>query len=551
MFKGQPTSHKNSLIFKRNCLRLIDCSSSLTNTSTANIKLIFVLNSIVTFSSRILCNTNNRPLTFLYLLLTISNAYGLSSSTANEINGNKPYLLLSDGVTKLTNLDELLGFKMPKRDGASGSEWIDTQMAGTVLMAPVGMKYSDVEPLIIVDGSLHTPSGLIVGDEDGDADIVENTNVTGKMKATWYNAGVVVPASDLGQTLLSCGGPYTLNIEIPNEVNVNTKYGTPNSNAYGTHAGLTYTFMSSKASICYLQPASMKVNSGSVLATSLSSKFPYQSELNPGGYNPITWKYDNITGIHKGFKVTAGFPTTGFKRAEFSIIGSGNNQQHYRCSSLDNGGKITLSGNGNSELGTNCKVTYNSITKADFTAGGTTPTITMEYNLNGNDWVEIGKYTIPNPVRWAIGKGELKYGNTNSLANSTQFAVLDACRNVANGSTTWQQAGGLNDADKLFRQAFLYRRDELTNSSMADRTKKPEGMAVDRVSNYYSRDVDGTFMGEWGYMFDYKGSGWSAQTLYWTAESWSPIYQFYVDMRGLVGVAHPKVSGSVAICRGE
>lgn len=192
-------------------------------------------------------------LLLLATLLSVNLAYGVISVTSlNTIQGRKPYLLLSDGKTILTDLNELLGFSMPKQDGTAGTEQIKASMANNIIKAPNGMKYADVITFVKADGILHNLKNLIVADADGDAIIANNTKVTGQIRATWYKAGMVVPASDLDKPLEACEGPYTLKIEIPTPISANTAYGNPRTNVYGTHPGIIYTFMSENEEACYL-----------------------------------------------------------------------------------------------------------------------------------------------------------------------------------------------------------------------------------------------------------------------------------------------------------
>jgi len=481
-------------------------------------------------------------LLFLILVVNRANA-ALSSTTANSIQGNKPYLLLPDSVTKLNNLNDLLGFSM--WDGTYESNGvtkhmvrIDASMANNVLTAPSGMTYSDVVALVNVNGNLENLMNITVNDDDGDAAIASNTNVTGAMRATWYNDGVAITSAELGQTLTACSGPYTLKVEVPSAVSANTTYGDPNTNAYGTHDGITYTFEPNEKIICTIQPKDLTVYPGTD-----SSSVKYAS-----GYNSSTWQRA------KGFKVSAGFPTTGFVNAVFKIIGSGSDQSKYRCSSPDNGGKITLSGAASKVLGQNCVVTYNSATKTAFVAGGV-PTITLEYNTDNNGWVVVDSYAIPIPSKWAIGYGMMNYGNMSSLSNSSSFDTLNTCRVMVDGNaspmTLKTQVLDMTNEGKAWRQKYLYRRDELTNSPLADTTNYPENSSTYIVANYYSRDI-GTFMSEWGDVANYDSSPWSTPAkIYWTAEAYSTVYQLTVSSNGYVGFAYANYPVTGAICRGD
>ena len=436
---------------------------------------------------------------------------------------------------------------MPKRDGNGGLEQIDISMAEMALTAPAEMKYSDVITSVTADGQPHLISDVTaVDDDDGDASIVENTLIEGEIRATWYDGEIAV--SDLNQTLNECGGPYTLKLEIPTEVKIKTTYGAPNTNWYGTSTEVVYTFMPNNIKICYLKPLSMQTYTNANGAYIIK----YDS-----GYNPKTWV------PNKGFKVEAGFPTTGFKGAEFSIIGSGNDQRKYRCRLKKGNGKIELSGTSSEALGENCTVKYISIKKSEFMAGGETPEVVMDYNqgtADNPDWrIEVDSYTLPEPSKWAIGRGNLVYGNGVNFTSSTKFPALDACRALVESDEVTAMeaeeylamATGQGDKDKTLRQRYLYRREELTNSPYADPTNYQEDTGPNYSANHFSRDVDGTFMGEWGYIQDYVDSGWSVNQYYWTAEKHSDKGQFDVLSAGYVGYAKPDLSDGIAICRGD
>ena len=234
---------------------------------------------------------------FTSLLIASNSANAaLTAVTANTIHGTAPYLVLSDNVTKLTNLNELLGFTMP--DGSGGTTQINA--GTTTLTAPTGMKFSDVKLAVTANNVANAITNATVGDDDGDAAIAANTSVTGSILAVWKDNGTVV--TNLNDTLTSCGGPYTLEVSIPTAVSANTTYGQPKTNSYGTSPTITYTFLANGQGICYVKPKDM---------TSYGTPA-------------------SVFEVGKGFKANAGFPTTGFNKAVFSLIGSGGDQKNYR-----------------------------------------------------------------------------------------------------------------------------------------------------------------------------------------------------------------------------
>ncbi|QIQ21499.1 hypothetical protein [Zophobihabitans entericus] len=479
-------------------------------------------------------------LSFISLLsINRTNAESLTL-TSEVIQGNKPYLKLSDG-TELTSLNQLSGFSMPNRDGTPGTEQIDVSMAGTVLIAPVGMKFSDITAIVSTTGAselLSSTTQLSVDDDDGDAGILDT--ILGTAKVEWKNNGVTVPLSAQNQIMPKCEGPYTLEITIDGEVSANTMYGYPRTNNYGTNPTITYTFTPAGGpEICYIGTGEM-----SQFYTGTSDNLKYTI-----GYNPALW--EKTGNVHRGFSVKAlnqaavAYPTTGFDKAVLKLMGSGTDQNNYRCTKGAGASWVDLSGSASTALGENCQITYNSTAKPT-----TAATINMDYTVDGGlTWIPMNSYTIPVPMKWAIGKGLLQYGNTGSVSTSTAFPVLDACRTVgpnADNGTTTPSDMGMTEANKEFRQQYLYRRDELTNSP---RTVAAEGSAPPLGQDYYSRDADGTFMGEWGRVANYAGSPWSGTIGYWASEAWSTVNQNVVSTDGKSDYSHPFKSYA-AICRG-
>ncbi len=469
---------------------------------------------------------------------SLAHANSLVAITINTVKGTEPYLLFPDEKTKINNSDQLKGFLMwdgtYNSSGSKNMVQVDATMSNNLFKIPNGMTYNDIITLIPPDGSLHDLTGTKVGNDDGDAANPQNTNVTGQMSATWFKNGVQVAANELNQTLSACGGPYTLKVDVPTEVTANTTYGDPNSKLYGKHAAITYAFLESNLTPCYLKPQSMTTYTGTEGQT---IKFA-------NGYNSKTWEPD------KGFKANSPFPETGFYKAQFDLILPGSDQSVYRCTSTDNGGKITLSGAASTTLGQNCSITYNVQRKSEFIAGGKTPTIDLEYNINGN-WEKVGSYTIPTPKKWAISTGLMKFADSAYLSNSKTFPVLDACRLVVDGSnspaTTLEQVQDMSEAGKAWKQKYLYKRNELTNSPL---TKYDELSQAPVPVTYFSRDADGTFMGEWGTLPDYTGSNWDATAYMWQIEFWSTYWVFVVGKHGGISYSSLELLRSTP-CRGD
>lgn len=439
----------------------------------------------------------------------------LSATTAKTIRGNAPYLVLPDN-SELTNINQLFGVSFPKAAGSEEKIELSASESNTIIHISEGIKFSEVITAVLADGNPYSITGATVVDDDGDADILSDASIVGNITATWYNGTIAgnYAVTDLNQVMPVCEGPYYLRVRTPTVVQISTKYGTPRSKLYSSQT-TTYTFSMSKHGICYVQP-NLAVYSGSTRATTANSKWPYQNESNPGGYNPNKWVYQN--GMHLGFKTDTGFPTTGFNKASFNLVGAGNDQSKYLCE-LDGSNSenwVTLSGTASKTIGQNCTITYNKVDR---------PTTSVKINMkyyDGTDWIKIDSYTIPKPTLWAV-KGTNTWIEYNTALDFS---------GIYNAAISCGATSGLSGKENQATAAsYFFKRNELTNSPIANLT--PPTTIRD---GYYSRDVDGTFTSEWGDVYKYPSSGWDqgVNSRYWTSEATNDKGQYLVLFSGLV-----------------
>ncbi|OCG14308.1 hypothetical protein A9G09_05780 [Gilliamella sp. wkB292] len=507
---------------------------------------------IVIFNKKI-CLTfkSNLYIIGIHFLFILFSPYteALSNITVKTIVGSAPYLQLKsdqDGNvgTKIKGLNELLGFRMPTTENNNALKFVDVSeslsFGGKPLQVPEGTKFSDIITMVPANGQANALSQFNnVGDDDGDASLTENTTIEGTLTATWYDNNNVI--NDLSREFNVCGGPYFLKIGAQN-VAVSTKYGQPNKNIYGSQPVITYQFMLEGApKLCFVQPG-MNVYKNS----SYMTKYP-------NGYNPEVW--DSGTSRSSTYQRGGGFkaeqfkPITGFKYITFKLIGSGADQSQYRCQ-LDSSNSInwvTLHSSVASEgLGANCYVRYDSVTKP------TTPlTINMEYTADkGKTWQNIGKITLPIPQKWAIIPTKVK-----GFLDDDSYTAYDECRRLIDGQTipktTSAQVNDMSEAGKAWRQKYLYRRDELTNSLQAN-TLEWTAKLIDNAKKYtYSRDL-GTFLSEWGTQ-GLGGHLWTAE-MYRTNKPFSVRGHPSSDSLGSVlddGFSLAQNQSAHIFCRGE
>lgn len=166
----------------------------------------------------------------IFAASTINLHAALRVTTINNIVGSAPYLVLSDN-SKLSDFNELIGFKMPDRQG--GLIKINADNSNDIIIIPSDIKFRDILTLVNANGDAHNIPATAQHDDDGDSG-----TPTGSMTATWYIGDSTL--EDLDQTFPICGGPYRLIIEA-DSVKTNTLYGSPNSFNYGSGSA-TYQF---------------------------------------------------------------------------------------------------------------------------------------------------------------------------------------------------------------------------------------------------------------------------------------------------------------------
>ncbi|RKS85102.1 hypothetical protein DES39_1611 [Orbus hercynius] len=470
---------------------------------------------------------------FTTLILTggINSVHGTLSATTNiNIQGSMPYFILSDGITKLTTPSELLGFTMTYTNSETGQIDIsrfDTTMATTptqsrTIIAPTGMKFNDIKTLIPLDNTPYELSTLqlTVGDDDGDASSSDIISYQGTMQAAWYDKrGVMI--TDLDQLLSPCESPYTLLINTSN-VSANTAYGNPSLNLFGSN-NARYIFKVEQHQICFVRPLNM-----TVLTTSTSSS---------SGFNPQVFDTTlgfNITALEKKNQT---FPSTGFRGAKFTLLGSDEDQTNYRCALVNDTDAVSLSGTSGRYQGQNCTLRYESETRF------TTPiTIQMEHKNSDGTWQQVDSYTIPEPTHWAIRGGAMAYANNDILADATSFPALSKC--------SGENVDSINHPVYINRQKYLFRRNELTNSIGSDPTTYPENSAPTTTNAQFIRDADGTFMGEWGLTYKYDYASYDQLIFFWTSEAYSSNRQFEVGTSGNVANMSPTSVYNLVECRG-
>ncbi|XKM13180.1 hypothetical protein RCS94_09120 [Orbaceae bacterium ac157xtp] len=404
-------------------------------------------------------------------MLIVPSSYGvLSAVSANTIKGNAPWFTEQSGAKKL-------GFKI--------GNIVYSESEGNLSSSPSVVNYFNAE-LTLNDFKVMnlTSNDFDPATDYYDADGDEAHSITPFLMSasTYYEwrdrRGEYISSSKYDQTL-GCGSslnfPLTLKIRSRN-VKVRSRYGDPNES---TPVDLVKTYnIGTIAGFCFAQPNAMIVysntswmgytNSGGSLSWNWNSGSSTPHPSNGGGY---TTDFDPVNGFKAS--ATTKFPTTGFPKAKFRLLMISDASEYVFTSdnvavTVDTHGDVTLNRKPTEP------VTIKAVLKSDSS--------------------QVYTYTFDPTNVWVVPKfGRMDYAQAKT-----------AC-------------GG---------ELRIPSRAELTNSPS-------KNAAQDWVysPNTYTRSIDGSIFGEWGYTNNstYPDSLWtSGFSWYWTRDPYSSKDQFLV-----------------------
>ena len=517
--------NKQSVIEKGYCCKLF--YSFLKNLDQKLIRLLYCL-IVHHFCHKIkLCFK-----VFLLLVMTLmfsQLSYALTSKTVQIIQGNKPYL----------DLDDLFSFKAPiTKQGVIN---ITPSKSNEILWVSANTKFNQVETKVIADGvakNISTIEGLHYGDIDGDEftsikDVNEKPPVLGKLTAIWsykdYDGTTkTVTADQLNSIMDSCLSPYTLTISS-NNISVQTKYGIPYINDYGSFSKI-YTIKVDEQQICHIKPGSLRFFDSSRrdqynTCNSTNCKFA-------NGYNPAVFQ------PYRGYSPTASkkFPTTGFNYANFTLKMS-NAQTDYSFSSsnpslapITSEGVVTLRSDNRPTIP--FTITLTARTKA----GSPLEQKTFSYTFT------VSKWARPLPST------QYKMSDTMSSGDNI-FPAANACSGKPNG---------LGVISASVAASYLFSITDLTNAPSAKYAVTGNGTGflpawIENKEERLSRDIDGTFAGEWGELYKaYPNSNFDTSTgCTWSNQAYTDKLMFSTDIEtGYVGYNLLQLAqGCTPICR--
>lgn len=413
------------------------------------------------------------------LLLSFSFfSQALSVSTAKTIQGTAPYLTFDGGVTKATNMADLLWIELSdgKRYMASNT----SSATAPIELLSTSETLADVKMLVPITSSLIPLTPEIINsnywdDDDGDGKSLNGVTITPDsltLTITDKNNQIV----NRTDTLDNCNGaPYRMVLSIPDGT-LATQYGSPNSSTF-TASTATYYIKPAGATVCFVKPDmtyAINAYAGPVSMWNTTSGFIPQSIASS--------TYDS------------NFPTTGSNGLYFDLA----------------------------IKGASSALSWNTVTVGGITATPDLATITatsVRYTLTGPvaDTTQIesntpGLVAAPSlPAKFELigtGKGiTVNYG----FVLKKWFINRGAVGATAGTQASWCASAG-------YRIAKV---NDLTNASGSVTV---DGIAYSipgalpaSTANNYQRVINGGFASEWGNLRKYSGANFDNYN-YWTSD---------------------------------
>ncbi len=454
-------------------------------------------------------------LSCLLLLLLVDTvlinlAYGLTTQTAQVINGKGPYLSFDNGKTESNTVLPLLSLTLPNNKVILASE-DNSSMTNPILMDGGSVTFNDIKTSIPFTSYPSTTLANVIvknnywRDEDGD----KLLTITGNLKVKWETANgddvTNYVKSNPNYQLNACQSPYKMTMSADSGSLVTT-FGLPSISIFsgGSHS---YYLDYNVPKACFAKPS---VING-------SGFFAGPSEQ---------WDPTNGFKLQDLNQPESNFPTTGSNGLNFSLMVEGISAQ------------AVISANGSvvkpeAGVGVTLQLTPKSSNLIDVTLIGPnkdsaskwfSPTTFKIYADNKKLLLlysfKISRWFIADPSGASgLGQVDSDYDKTKSFCNGLLYYRIPSVRDYTNGNgNDWY--GGLPNFTYLDYQ----RRISYKDSS--------------------AKWVGGIFS-EWGMTYtdegEYAASDWRYWHGYWTSDIYSDGNPFYVDpslVGGGSGVSH-------------
>ncbi|MWN89180.1 hypothetical protein GQ597_00385 [Gilliamella sp. Pra-s65] len=190
----------------------------------------------------------------LLLLPYTQGAQALSAQTSQVIHGSAPYLTFDGGLTKATNVDELLFITLP--DGTKLTPSTNTSSGVNPIKLPnIRNTLGDIGMVVPPSKNSINLNDLIIpsnwGDDDGDGQGINGVTVTGSISVTFTDKEG--NAVNRGDALDICNAPYKVTLSST-EGSLTTKYGVPKSSTFSEGKVNYYINPNLPLKVCHVRP---------------------------------------------------------------------------------------------------------------------------------------------------------------------------------------------------------------------------------------------------------------------------------------------------------
>ncbi|MWN89502.1 hypothetical protein GQ597_02075 [Gilliamella sp. Pra-s65] len=446
------------------------------------------------FLSR-LSNLPKSALVFAPLLLLsyTQGTQALSAQTSQVIHGSAPYLTFDGGITKSTNVDELLFIILP--DGTKLTPSTNTSsFLNPIRLSNIKNTLGDISMVVPPSKNSINLNDLIIpsnwGDDDGDGQGVNGVTITGSISVSFNDKDSNTVNRD--DALSICNAPYRISLESTNGT-LTTQYGVPRSSTFSESSVDYYINPNADVSICSVRPF-LKEGSGQFAGPS-NIWNPYKGFLvqstNPSSYN-------------------LNFPSTGADSLYFDLDIVGVDASQLTWSPVSHGGvtataTIVMASEGWIDIGRGKQVTRVKLTgpRADNTqiqssnpSSLTVPPLPQTFELEGRD--SSGNVVVKYGFvlkQWFVNRGDQdkRYSDQLAWCNSLGYRlakVKDLTNAVCSG---WMSESDCQGA---------------------------VGATPSSSDNVYKRHIGAGFFTEWGGMhfYVYADAGFVGNN-YWTSDA--------------------------------
>jgi hypothetical protein len=435
-------------------------------------------------------------------LFSAFNSEALTARTTHVIEGSAPYLTFDGGVTRATNVDELLAITLP--DGGAGvkiTRSTPSSFSSPIEMPIPNVRFSDINMFVPTNTNTVLLNTLIGssynywGDDDGDGQGSGGITATGQLILTITDrTGSQVTRNEM---LTTCKSPYTVSLTNTSGT-LKTRYGVPNSRSFPSGSARYYLKPKASPEICFARP-NLRFGSNNESALPSTPRLPFNADFRG---TPNIW---NQT---KGFLIQStdpahydkNFPTTGANNLYFDLDIGGVDATSLTWPDVVHPSGITVKLSVTSATTVRATLVGPVATSAQISSSSPgnipRPPLPATFELVGRDSSGRAVVTYGFVLKqWFVNRGSLRSEHRYQTAWCSNIGYqTPRVRDLTNAVCTGPSGG------------------YWCNHSAG-------GATPHATDNHYMRYIGAGFFAEWGDMMGYAGADFHNETNYWTVDN--------------------------------